>query len=46
MRIIYDNAIDRATLTASSTAGVLTASRMQNDEKAEVFGHESKYTAN
>lgn len=37
MRIIYDNAIDRATLTASSTAGVLVASRMQNDEKAEVW---------
>lgn len=37
MRIIYDNAIDRATLTPSSTAGVLAASRMQNDEKAEVW---------
>lgn len=37
MRIIYDNAIDRATLTASSTAGVLVASRMQGDEKAEVW---------
>lgn len=37
MRIIHDNAIDRATLTASSTAGVLVASRMQNDERADVW---------
>lgn len=37
MRIIYDNAGDRATLTASSTAGTLVAANMQKDNKGSVW---------
>lgn len=37
VRIIYDNAADRATITASSTAGVLVASNMQDDRKSVVW---------
>ncbi len=37
LRIIYNNAIDRATLTASSTAGTLVASNMKLDKKSKVW---------
>lgn len=37
VRIIYDNAADRATLTASSTAGVLVATNMQDERKSLVW---------
>lgn len=37
LRIIYDNAVDRGTLTASSTAGSLAASNMQIDRKSKVW---------
>ena len=36
LRIIYDNAADRATVTASTTSGGLIASNMQNDFKGSV----------
>jgi hypothetical protein len=36
-RIISSNAADRATLTASSTAGVLVASNMQNNKTSSVY---------
>lgn len=37
IRFIYDNAADRATITASSTSGSLVASNMQADERAAVW---------
>lgn len=37
LRLIFDNAADRGTLTASSTAGALAATNMQVDEKAAVW---------
>ena len=37
LRIIYDNAIDRAVLTASSTAGSLVPANMQVDRKSKVW---------
>ncbi|MET3132855.1 hypothetical protein AAKU55_003136 [Oxalobacteraceae bacterium GrIS 1.11] len=37
LRIIADNAADRATLTASSTAGALTAASLQTDIKSDVW---------
>lgn len=37
LRIIYDNAADRATLTASTTAGALAATNLQRDEKAAIW---------
>lgn len=37
MRIIYNNATDRATLTASSTAGALAATALQNDYKSRIW---------
>ena len=37
MRIVYDNAADRSTLTASSTAGNLTAANLLTDIKSEVW---------
>jgi hypothetical protein len=36
LRLIYDNAADRATLTASSTAGALVASNLQTDLKGQI----------
>lgn len=35
LRIIHDNAADRATIAASSTAGALSAALMQNDYKGQ-----------
>jgi len=37
LRIIADNAADRATLTASSTAGVLAATNLVTDKKSDVW---------
>lgn len=37
LRIVYDNAADRATLSASSTAGSLAVSNMLTDIKSEVW---------
>lgn len=37
LRIIYDNAADRATLTASSQAGTLAVANLKTDEKCEVL---------
>lgn len=37
LRIVSDNAADRATITASSTAGSLAASNLQTDIKTEVW---------
>jgi hypothetical protein len=37
LRIIYDNAADRATITASASAGSLTASNLQNNKKSKVW---------
>ncbi len=37
LRIIYNNAIDRATLVASSTAGSLVAANMQSDRKSKIW---------
>lgn len=37
LRIVADNAISRAALTASSTAGVLTPSNLQIDRKSSVW---------
>ncbi len=37
MRIIYDNAVSRAALSASSTAGALVAENLQVDDKASVW---------
>lgn len=37
LRIIYDNAADRATLTASSSAGSMTADRLLTDIKGDVW---------
>lgn len=37
LRIIYDNAADRAAITASSAAGTMTAERLLTDIKADVW---------
>lgn len=37
LRIIYDNAADRAALAASSAAGAMTADRLLSDIKADVW---------
>jgi len=37
IRIVYDNAADRATITASSTAGSLSASNLKVDMKSAVW---------
>jgi hypothetical protein len=37
LRIVSDNAVDRATLTASSTAGVLAVTNLQTDTKSDVW---------
>jgi hypothetical protein len=37
LRIIYDNAADRATLTASSSADAMTADRLLTDIKSDVW---------
>ena len=37
LRIIADNAADRATITTSSTAGSLTAANMKQDRKSKVW---------
>ncbi|WP_170298783.1 phage head spike fiber domain-containing protein [Massilia eburnea] len=37
MRIVYDNAVSRAVLAASSTAGVLAVGNLQADDKASVW---------
>ena len=37
MRIVADNAADRSTLIASSTAGLLAASNLLTDIKSEVW---------
>lgn len=37
LRIIYDNAADRAALVASSTAGAMTVDRLVTDIKADVW---------
>lgn len=37
LRVVYDNAADRATITASSTAGNLVASNLKSDYKSEVW---------
>lgn len=47
LRIIHDNAADRATLTASSTAGTLVAANMLTDIKGQVHrstGTSATYT--
>jgi hypothetical protein len=37
LRIIYDNAADRAALTASTTAGALVAANLQTDNKGAIW---------
>jgi hypothetical protein len=37
LRIVYDNAGDRASIAASSTAGALVASNLQNDIKSQIW---------
>lgn len=37
LRVVYDNAADRATITASSTAGSLVPSNLKSDYKSEVW---------
>lgn len=37
LRIISDNAADRATLTASTTSGLLAAANLQSDKKSSVW---------
>lgn len=37
LRIVYDNAVDRAVLTASSTAGMLAVDCLRSDTKASVW---------
>jgi hypothetical protein len=37
LRIVSDNAVDRATLTASSTAGALAVTNLQIDTKSDVW---------
>lgn len=37
MRVVYDNAADRATITASTTAGGLVPSNLQTTPKSEVW---------
>lgn len=37
LRLIHDNAADRATLTASSTSGTLAVSNLQKNEKAAIW---------
>ena len=37
IRILYDNAIDRASLSASSSAGALVVTNLQNDFKGQVW---------
>ena len=37
LRIVYNNAADRATITASSTAGGLVASNLQKERKSDVW---------
>jgi len=37
MRIVYDNAADRATVTASSTAGALVVANLLTDRKSDVW---------
>ncbi len=37
LRIIYDNAADRAVISASASAGAMTADRLQNDMKSDVW---------
>lgn len=37
IRFIHDNAADRATLTASTTAGALAATNLQRNEKAAIW---------
>ncbi|MDB5613628.1 MAG: hypothetical protein JWQ22_1281 [Devosia sp.] len=43
LRIIYDNAADRAAISASSTAGALIPENMQNDLKGQI--HRSEGTS-
>lgn len=45
LRVVYDNAVDRATVSTSSTAGSLGANNMKSDFKSEVWRSTSK-TAN
>ena len=37
LRVIYDNAADRGTITASSTAGSLSASNLKIDRKSKIW---------
>ncbi|WP_428719145.1 hypothetical protein [Undibacterium curvum] len=37
LRIIYDNAADRAAISAASSAGAMTPDRLQNDMKSDVW---------
>lgn len=37
LRVVYNNAADRATITASTTAGTLVAANLQTDYKSEVW---------
>lgn len=37
LRVVYDNAADRATIAASSTAGTLVPANLQTDYKSEVW---------
>lgn len=37
LRVVYDNAADRATIAASSTAGSLVAANLQTDYKSDVW---------
>ncbi|HEY0063158.1 MAG TPA: hypothetical protein VGC21_13635 [Telluria sp.] len=37
LRIVPDNAVDRSTLSASTTAGVLAVSNLKSDKKSEVY---------
>lgn len=45
MRLITDNAVDRATVTASTTSGTLVASNVKTDYKTEVH-RSTTYVAN
>lgn len=37
LRVVYDNAVDRATIVASATAGSLAASNLKTDYKSEIW---------
>ncbi len=45
LRIIYDNAADRATISASSAAGAMTPDRLLTDTKSDIWRSASAYAA-